>query len=222
MRSSGRAAEAAGSLAQVIDIYRKAFTMAGTHNTALFADSAGARAAQAGLVAAGVDASRILVLDCAHAETAAHATTPGRLWSLLKHVFVPDRDAHPYAEGIHRGRPLVIADVTEAERPAAVQALQAAHPLDVAAEEAAWRAEGWTGTYPGEEEWLAAQPQDREAASSEGIVAGHVIAGDYGAVGGMIGGRVDTNILRGKSFTGGDATAERAGEVGNVRLYKIS
>ena len=35
-------------------------------------------------------------------------------------------------------RVIAIADVTEAERPAAVQALQAAHPLDVAAEEAAY------------------------------------------------------------------------------------
>ncbi len=194
--------------------------MAITHIAALFADSAGARAAQAGLLAAGVEAGRILILDRTHPATAAHTKAPGRLWAVLKHVFVPTRDAHPYAEAIRRGRPLLIADVTEAERPAAVQALQAANPLDVAAEEAAWRAEGWTGIYPGEEEWLAGEPRDREAAGSEGIVGGNVIAGDYGAVGGMIGGGVDTNILRGKSFSGGDGTAERAGEVGNVRLYK--
>ena len=60
--------------------------------------------------------------------TARAVATKRGIWATLKQVLVPDHHAHPYAEGVSRGHPLVVADVTEAQRDAAEAALQAAHP----------------------------------------------------------------------------------------------
>ena len=65
--------------------------MAVLHIAAVFADVAGAHAAQSGLVAAGVDTRNILIIDRSHVEKA----SPAGVWAMLKHVFVPDEDATP-------------------------------------------------------------------------------------------------------------------------------
>jgi hypothetical protein len=196
--------------------------MAGIHLAALYPTSAAARAAHQGLIAAGVAAGHVLLLDRTHAETEKHTRIPSRLWGLLKHAVVPDPHAHAYAEGITRGHPLVIADVTEAEQPAALEALQAAGPIDIDAHIDTWRDEGWDGLYPGAIEWYEATGGDRAAAGSEGIVAGGLLVGDYGAVGGMIGGGVDTNILHGKSFLHGPNRTSVPVEGGdNVQVFEV-
>jgi hypothetical protein len=196
--------------------------MSGIHLAALYPTSAAAVAAQHGLIAAGVDAGRVLLLDRSHPETEAHARAPARLWGLLKHAVVPDPHAHAYAEGITRGHPLVIADVTEAGQAAALQALQAAGPIDIDQHIDTWRAEGWNGIYPGADDWYDVTGADRAAAGSEGIVAGGLLAGDYGAVGGMIGGGADTDILRGKSFLGGHGRTAVPVEGGeNVQVFEV-
>jgi hypothetical protein len=82
----------------------------GFHIAALYETVAGAHAARDALTAAGVPASSILVLDRGHA--AIPAESPKGLWAHLKHMLVPDAHAHIYAEGVARGHPMVIADVT--------------------------------------------------------------------------------------------------------------
>ncbi len=192
--------------------------MSGTHIAAMFETSAAAHAAQASLVAAGVDASRILVLDRGHKETPkAHG-----LWAVIKHVFIPDDDAHAYAEGVFRGHPLLVADVTDAEQAAALAALEAAHPIDIESRTEAWRDDGWNGAYDAEGIALAANSEFRGAESSEGDLRRNaVLTGDYGSVGSPIGAAIDTNILRGKTIGGGDRTAVRTEDGDRVRVYSV-
>jgi hypothetical protein len=196
--------------------------MASTQIAALFPDSAAARTAQQSVVGSGVDHHRVLVMDTAHPDAAVHASAPGRLWGALKKVRVPDQEAHAYAEAISRGHALVVVEVKPNEQPAALRAMQAAGPLNVADQTETWRREGWSGTHPGQDAWLASgDTGGRQAAGSEGIVAGNLMAGDYGAVGGMIGGRPDTNILRGTEHLQGDRNAVRLDDYEDLHIYEI-
>ncbi|MEJ0046856.1 MAG: hypothetical protein WDN04_12635 [Rhodospirillales bacterium] len=165
------------------------------HIAALFQTPAAAEAARKALVAAGVDAARILVLDRDDPDSGAHHAVG--LWRGLKRWLVPHAHAHHYAEAVTRGHPLVVADVDPAVHAAAVAALEAAHPLDVQAHVATWCEGGWSGVNAGHAEWLEASEDDAEAPGNAGILSGRAITGDYGAVGAHGGDRVDTDILHG-------------------------
>lgn len=193
--------------------------MSGTHIAAMFETTAAARAAEKSLVAAGVEASRILVLDRGH-----HDTPKARsLWAVLKHVFVLDDDAHEYAEGIVRGHPLLVADVTDEEQAAALAALEAAHPLNVDSRAQTWRDEGWDGVFGESPEGLG---EDGDFVGSEGsegeLRRSDLMTGDYGSVGAPLGGHVDISILRGKSFADGNSSAVRTDEGDRVRVYDVA
>jgi hypothetical protein len=213
MMASSRA-----GLAPALSDPERPHCMSGTHIAALFETTASAHAAQAGLIAAGVDASRILVLDRGHHETPeAHG-----LWAVLKHLFIPDDDAHDYAEGVFRGHPLVIADITDSEQDAALAALEAAHPVDIETRTQEWRDDGWNGIYDADAIALAANPSFRGAESSEGDISPNdVLTGDYGSVGAPFDARIDTSILRGKTIGGGDHTAVRTDDGDLVRVYSV-
>ena len=191
----------------------------GTHIAALFEDAAAAHAAQAALVAAGVDPTHVLVVDRSWADRPAES--PDGLWGTLKHMLVPDEHAHAYAEGVARGHALVLADATDAETDRAVAALRAAQPIDVDKRADAWTDDGWDGVNGGQDYWLDAQAE-RDAARSEGITAGGIISGDYGSVGAPIGGRSDTNILRGLSrFAGVREDGVPVNDDSAVRVYRV-
>jgi hypothetical protein len=183
--------------------------MSSIHIAALFATSAAARAARDALAATGIDAGRILVLDRGHADPAATERSPRRLWSTLKAFFMPDEDANHYAEAIVRGHPLLVVDVTEAERPRAMATLDSASPISVEAHDDGWVSNGWSDAAVTERE-LAAAHRDRDAAGSEGITGGGFVAGDYGSVGAVHGAAVDTDILRGKLSPAGRVRVYRA------------
>jgi hypothetical protein len=191
----------------------------GFHIAAIYETIAAAHAARDALAAAGVPAGSILVLDRGHAERPAES--PTGLWGHLKHMLVPDQHAHAYAEGVARGYPLVIADVTEADTAAATAALKSAGPLNIESHAEAWTEEGWDGVNGGQEYWLGAQGQ-QDAASSGGITAGGIISGDYGSVGRLRGGNADTNILRGISrFAGREEDGVPVNDDPAVRVYKV-
>ncbi len=165
------------------------------HIAAQFEDLAAARAARDALIAAGVGEGCILVLDRGHAEIPAESSSG--LWGSLKSKLVPDRHAHPYAEGVARGHPLVMADVGEADLARAQAALTASHPINIENRASEWVDEGWSGVHDGQGYWLSARGLG-DAASSGGITAGGIMSGDYGSVGGLHGGgRADTDITRG-------------------------
>ena len=190
------------------------------HIAAQFEDVAAARAAKAALLAAGVAEGAILVLDRGHAEIPAESTKG--LWGSLKSRLVPDRHAHPYAEGVARGHPLVMADVRDAELAAATAALAAAHPINIETRASVWADEGWSGVHAGQEYWLTAQGI-RDAASSGGITSGGLISGDYGSVGGLRGAaRADTDITRGIGVPRPMEEAVVLSEDPTVRVYQVS
>ena len=184
--------------------------MSSIHIAALFATSAAAHAARDSLAAAGIETGRILVLDRGHADAAATERSPRRLWAALKAVFMPDDDANHYAEAIVRGHPLLVVDVTEAERPLAMRTLEAANPINVEAHDEGWVSNGWTDTQS-TERTLAPVHRGRDAAGSEGITGGGLFSGDYGSVGAVHGAVADTDIMRGKRATGDRVRVYRAG-----------
>jgi hypothetical protein len=196
----------------------------GFHIAALYETVAGAHAARDALTAAGVPASSILVLDRGHA--AIPAESPKGLWAHLKHMLVPDAHAHIYAEGVARGHPMVIADVTDTDTDAATAALKSANPINIDKRAQVWTEQGWDGVNGGQGYWLNAQAE-RDAAGSEGITAGGIMAGDYGAVGAPRFSRADTNILRGMPPSSGappDAAPQDGIPVNDdpqVRVYKV-
>ena len=170
--------------------------MTNIHIAALFATSAAAHEARDQLVAVGVDAERLLVLDRGHGEAEAQPRPPRRFWDTLKQFFVPEDDAHRYADAIVRGHPLLIADVTEADREMALATLQACGPVSVETHDEASHAAS-AGQADSEDSLRGNRRDSVAAASSEGIVGGGVIAGDYGAVG-ATNVKIDTDIMRGK------------------------
>ena len=191
----------------------------GLHIAALYETVAGAHAARDALTASGVPASSILVLDRGHA--AIPAESPKGLWANLKHMLVPDAHAHAYAEGVARGHPLVIADVTDTDSDAAIAALKSANPINIESRAQVWTEQGWDGVNGGQGYWLEAQA-DRDAAGSEGMTAGGIMAGDYGAVGAPRGSRTDTNILRGlPRFAGAAQDGVPVNDDPEVRVYKV-
>jgi hypothetical protein len=165
------------------------------HIAAVFETIPAARAARAALVAAGIPDSQILLLDRGSHGGEPHG--PRHLWGALKARLLPEHDAHHYGEAITRGHPLLAADVDDAQREAALDAVAAQHPLDLDTHVAAWRQAGWDGVYTGQADWEAATREDAAPAGSDAIVGGDLISGDYGAVGAPLAGRVNTDITRG-------------------------
>jgi hypothetical protein len=191
----------------------------GIHVVALYEDAAAAETAKAALVAAGVPAGSIIVLDPSYA--ARPAESADGLWGTLKHALVPDEQAHAYAEGVARGHALVLADVSATDTDVAVVTLRSAGPIDIDTRASEWTEAGWDGVHGGQTYWLDAQA-DRDAAGSEGITAGGFIAGDYGAVGAPHDGRVDTNILRGFSpYAGAREDGVLVNDDPAVRVYQV-
>jgi hypothetical protein len=191
----------------------------GIHIVALYEDTAAAETAKAALVAAGLPAASIIVLDPSFADRPAEAEDG--LWGMLKHGLVPDDHAHAYAEGVARGHALVMADVTEVETEVAVVTLRSAGPVDIDARAGEWTKAGWDGTNGGQDYWLDAQAE-RDAAGSEGITGGGFMSGDYGSVGAPHDGRVDTNILRGFSpYAGKRDDGVLLNEDPSVRIYQV-
>lgn len=165
------------------------------HIAALFNTASAAYVAREHLVSAGVQENRILVLDRGHAEDEA---PPRRgLWDTLRQFFLPDDDATQYADAIVRGHPLLVADIDEPQRQLALDVLTQAGAMSVEAHDETWRT-GFAGGLAETGPISIALHDNSEAAGSEGIVAGGIIAGDYGAVGAVPGAVIDTDILRGK------------------------
>jgi hypothetical protein len=176
--------------------------MSNIHITALFATSQAAHAARDSMVAAGIDASRILVLDRGHAETAAPTRRAHNgLWGALKQMFVHDDDARHYADSIVRGNPLLVADVSDAERAAALNTLDGFGPVKLEAQDEGTSRVGvrHEASVPAQE-WIASTYRDAITSGNEGIVGGSVLAGDYGSVGAVHGAAANTDILRGMRF----------------------
>jgi uncharacterized protein (TIGR02271 family) len=76
---------------------------------------------------------------------AAGGAVAGGLVGGLIGLGIPDEEAHTYAEGVRRGHTLVIAKISDEQADLARAAMDRHNPIDIHAEAANWRAEGWSG-----------------------------------------------------------------------------
>ncbi|MBV8890285.1 MAG: DUF2382 domain-containing protein [Alphaproteobacteria bacterium] len=123
---------------------------------AMFETYEQARAARDSLVAAGVDRSRIELLDQAATDddaTFRYDRNEQGFWGAIKSLFMPDDESHVYAEGLGRGHAMLVVRGAAGE-PAGgqdriISLLESQNPLDVETHAAQWRQSGWSGSYAG-------------------------------------------------------------------------
>lgn len=122
--------------------------------TAMFDERDDAEEAKADLIAAGVDAGNVSVLDQSHVGGTGTPTTVGYssttdttsepgIWGTIKSWFSDDADT--YEEGLRRGGYLLTARVDEAMADRAIDILDDEGVVDTDARADTWRSEGWTG-----------------------------------------------------------------------------
>ncbi|HYZ24889.1 MAG TPA: YsnF/AvaK domain-containing protein [Rhodopila sp.] len=80
--------------------------------------------------------------------TTGHPQETGGFMAALRNFFMPEEDRYGYAEGLRRGSYMVVADTDEAHAHKVMDILENAGAIDLDAEEARWRSEGWRGYEP--------------------------------------------------------------------------
>lgn len=76
----------------------------------------------------------------------------GGLVGALTGAGIKEADAHTYAEGVRRGGTLVTVRTDEVNAARVADILDDEGVVDMVEREAAWRRDGWTGTYTGDGE----------------------------------------------------------------------
>lgn len=76
---------------------------------------------------------------------AAGGAVAGGLIGGLIGLGIPEEEAHTYAEGVRRGNTLVIVKTSDVQTDQARAVMSRHNPIDIHAESARWRAEGWSG-----------------------------------------------------------------------------
>ena len=116
---------------------------------AMYDTLAHANAARDSLVAAGVAASSIQVVDQSSATgmtTGSTTTEDEGIWGSIKSLFAPDDDLHGYAEGVRRGHAvLTVTPSGQADRSHIIDVLESTNPVDFDAKLEEWRQAGYTG-----------------------------------------------------------------------------
>lgn len=69
-------------------------------------------------------------------------------WGAIKRFFMPEQHAHGYAEGLRRGQAMLVVRPPAGRRERVEQILESHDPIDIEAQEAAWRHAGWTAGAP--------------------------------------------------------------------------
>ena len=113
---------------------------------AVYETSERAMAAREMLVKAGVAAGDIQVMDQSQvtATTPAGDVTDQGIWGSIKSLFVPDEDAHGYAEGVRRGHAVLSVDPSNAaDRHHVIEVLESTDPIDFDSKLEEWRQAGY-------------------------------------------------------------------------------
>ena len=123
----------------------------------MFENYAEATAARDALEAANVPRSRVEIVDqsASAADTSfSYERHEEGIWAAIKSLFMPDDDAHVYAEGVRRGHAMVIVRVdTPGDRNSVLTILEAQNPVDVETKATEWRQAGWSGIHEGQAAW---------------------------------------------------------------------
>lgn len=127
--------------------------------TAMFDTRQEAEAAKARLQSSNIDAERVRIIDKTESAGGSGSSSYGSsstsatssdgdnrgFFSSLTDMFLPDEDAHSYAEGINRGSFLLCAQVDENEADEAVRILEESNSVDFDSRQEEWRSQGWGG-----------------------------------------------------------------------------
>ena len=124
---------------------------------AMFENYAQATAARAALEAANVPRSRIEIVDqsaSADDNSFSYERHEEGIWGAIRSLFLPDDDAHVYAEGVRRGHAMVVVRVdAPGDRDSVLTILEAQNPIDVQTKATEWREGGWSGVHEGQAAW---------------------------------------------------------------------
>lgn len=123
---------------------------------AMFESNAQAMAARDALEAAGIERSRTRVMDSSGTDAEARSYDVQRdegLWGAIKSLFMPDEDAHVYAEGVRRGHAMLVVQAGEVDKERILSILEAQNPVDVEGRATEWRQGGWSGVHTGQAAW---------------------------------------------------------------------
>jgi uncharacterized protein (TIGR02271 family) len=148
-------------------------------------------AARDKLAAAGVPLSSMDLLDRNAREGDTSFTyehTNEGLWNAIKRFFLPEEDAHSYAEGVQRGHAMLVVRPQPGQYDEMIDMLETTNPADFDTREQEWRSSGWTGAYAGAtgatgtagpasptatgQHIPTPTPPGMEGGSTEGILAG--------------------------------------------------
>ena len=118
---------------------------------ALYETEQHARAARDALIAASIPERAIRITDREQDRFVGgvdYEQNDGGLWGAIKSLFVPDEDAHGYAEGVSRGHAMLVVhpDATM-DRHRIIEVLESTNPVDFDAKLEEWRQAGYS--YPG-------------------------------------------------------------------------
>ena len=142
---------------------------------AMFEDRAEADAARDALEAAGgIERSRIQIMDSSGmaAETRSYDVQRDEgLWAAIKSFFMPDEDAHVYAEGVRRGHAMLVVQAGKVEKESILSILDSLNPIDVETSASEWREGGWSGVHQGQAAWEAGRSASATTSPSVGFGA---------------------------------------------------
>lgn len=122
---------------------------------AMFETYERARSARDQFVDAGVESRAIDIVDRTAEEGGERRYESGGLWGALKSMFVPDEDAHGYAEGVERGHAMLVVRPRPEAREQVIHLLEQADPVDFDARLEEWRSAGWNGIHAGQTQYEA-------------------------------------------------------------------
>jgi uncharacterized protein (TIGR02271 family) len=125
-------------------------TPASGHTIAsMFATRSAAERARDALVEHGINAADVSLIDQTASGSGAAAGAvayEGGIWESLKRMFMGEDEAEGYYEGIHRGQTLLSVNAqTEEQADRAASVIEEYDPIDLDAQEASWRDQGWRG-----------------------------------------------------------------------------
>ncbi len=118
--------------------------------TAFFDSRADAQDASDRLVASGISAARIRMVEgnetASAGTTAAKADEDKGFFEKLGDFFMPDEDRETYAEGLRRGGYVVSVATTPDEYDQVIDILDDEGTVNLDERSETWRSDGWTGT----------------------------------------------------------------------------
>lgn len=151
------------------------------HLAAMYETHAQAHATREKLADAGIASGDMNILDHSAGPTDpsfGNEQTDAGLWGAIKRMFMPDNDAHAYAEGVTRGHSMLYVRPKAEQLETAIDILEDSGPLDLDARESEWRSAGWNGTHAGQAPYEARMtPRVPDTAGSGGTAHDHPLVG---------------------------------------------